>query len=82
MRPGAAGDAMNAAALRARVERLGELIDGLGKEAEAVLADRGDLPLIQWSRYLTAINNAKAGLRAARSALREALAEQHAGPAG
>jgi hypothetical protein len=68
--------------MQARVKRLGVLIEGLGKETGAVLADRGDLPLQEWNRYLTALHNAKDALHAARSALQEALAKQQSGRDG
>jgi hypothetical protein len=53
---------MNAAAMQARVTRLVELIDGPSKEAEAVRRDRGDIPLLQWNRYCTALLNARDAL--------------------
>jgi hypothetical protein len=63
---------MSAAALRARVKRSTALIEGLGKEAEAVRADRRDLTLQEWNRYLTALYNVKDALHDARSALQGA----------
>jgi hypothetical protein len=65
---------MNAAAMQARVKRLGELIDGLSKEADAVHQDRGDIPLLQWNRYYAALLNARDALCSARSAAKEAAA--------
>jgi hypothetical protein len=73
---------MNAAAMQARVKRLGELIDGLSKEAEAVRQDRGEIPLLQWTRYYTALLNARDALCSARSALQEASDRQRAGQDG
>jgi hypothetical protein len=70
---------MNAAALQARVKRLGELIEGLSKEAEAVHRDRGDMPLLQWNRYYTALLNARDALCTARSAAQEAAAHLERG---
>jgi hypothetical protein len=70
---------MNAAALGARLKRLTALIDGLGKETEAVRADRGVLALQEWNRYLTALYNAKVALHDARGALQTAAAKQRAG---
>jgi len=70
---------MNAAALRARVKRLTALIDGMGKETGAVLADRGELTLQEWNRYLTALYNVKDGLHDARMALEEAADRLNAG---
>jgi hypothetical protein len=70
---------MNAAALQARVKRLGELIEGLSKEANAVPRDRGDMPLLQWNRYYAAMLNARDALCSARSAAQEALARHKTG---
>jgi hypothetical protein len=67
---------MNAAAMQARVKRLGELIDGLSKEADAVRQDRGDMPLLQWHRYYSALLGARDALCSARSALQEASDRQ------
>jgi hypothetical protein len=64
---------MNAAALQARVRRLQALIDGLGKEAEAVWMDRGEMTLQEWNRYFTALLDAKDALHAARAAAQEAV---------
>jgi hypothetical protein len=73
---------MNVAARRARVKRLTELIDGLGKATKAVLADRCNLPLQERNRYLTALYDVKGALHAASSALREALSRQQEGREG
>jgi hypothetical protein len=70
---------MNAAALAARVKRLTALIDGLGKEAEAVRTDRGPLTPQEWNRYFTALLNAKDALHAARAAAQEAAKRLKAG---
>jgi hypothetical protein len=64
---------MNAAALRARAKRLTALIEGMGKETEAVLADRGELTPQEWNCYLTALYNAKDALHDAKSALQGAV---------
>jgi hypothetical protein len=52
--------------------RLAALIDGLAKDANAVLADRGVLTPQEWNSYLTAIYNAKDALHDARTALQMA----------
>jgi hypothetical protein len=81
-RPAATRDAMNAAAMQARVKRLTALIEGLSKEADAVHQDRGDMPLLQWNRYYCALLNARDALCSARSALQEASDRQQAGRDG
>jgi hypothetical protein len=73
---------MNAAALRARVKRLTTLIEGVGKEAEAVRTHRGALTLQEWNRYLTALYNVKDGLHGARIALQGAVNRLSAGKNG
>jgi hypothetical protein len=73
---------MNAAALQARVKRLGELIEGLSREANAVHGDRGEMPLLQWNKYYTALLNARDALCSARSALQEASDRLQAGRDG
>jgi hypothetical protein len=45
---------MDAAGARKRVKRLMVLIEGLRKEADAVLADRGVMPSEEWNSNLTA----------------------------
>jgi hypothetical protein len=50
---------MDAAGARKRMRRLTTLIDGLTKEADAVLGDRGVLKPGEWTRYLSGIRNAK-----------------------
>jgi hypothetical protein len=64
---------MNPAALRARIKRMTTLIEGVGKEAEAVRTNRGALTLQEWNRYLKALYNVKDGLLDARIALQEAV---------
>ena len=56
-----------------RVKRLTALIDGLGKESEAVRTDRGPLTPQEWNRYFTALLNAKDACHAARAAVQEAV---------
>jgi hypothetical protein len=63
---------MKAPALRARVKRLGELIDELRREAESVLAGRGVLTLAEWDAYVRALNGARWQLTDARGVLSQA----------
>jgi hypothetical protein len=63
---------MNAAGMRARVERFTVLIDGIGKETNAILADRGELSLTDWHSYIREMLKAKDGLHAARMVLAHA----------
>jgi hypothetical protein len=70
---------MNAASLRGRARRFGALIDGLGKEAEAVRKDRGVLTPQEWNRYITALLNVKDDLIEARASLQQALSRQTKG---
>jgi hypothetical protein len=67
---------MNAAAMRARVKRLTELVNGLAIEAAAVFEDRGSLNLQEWNRYVKATYDARDALHEARSALQAALSKQ------
>lgn len=64
------------------MKRLTRLIEGMGKETEAVRAARGELTLQEWNRYLTALYNVKYGLHDARIALQGAVNRLSAGKDG